>query len=178
MEFDKSKPFLVTGANGYLASHLIKSLLKRGYKVRGTVRSLAKKERYEYLTNLDAEHKNNLDFVEADLSDEKSWEKAVQGIDYIFHVASPIPPYVPEDENEIIIPAVNGTKFVLQAAINAGVKKVVVTSSTLAVWFGNQDKVVDETMWSDTNKCSHYPKSKTLAEKASWEFYEKNKDKI
>lgn len=62
--------------------------------------------------------------------------------------------------------------------MKAGVKKVVITSSCLAIWFGNQEKVIDESMWSDTNKCSHYPKSKTLAEKAAWEFYEQHKSKI
>jgi len=93
------------------------------------------------------------------------------------HIASPIPPYVPKDEDEIIKPAVAGTINVLNAALEKGVKRVVVTSSCLAILTG-VNKVHTEEDWADATKTVAYPKSKILAEKAAWDFYEKNKDKI
>ena len=175
---NESGLILVTGASGYIASHCIKLLLDLGHKVRGSVRSLAKKEKYEFLLNLSPSNNSNLSFVEAELQDANSWLNAVDGCRYILHIASPIPPYVPKDENEIIKPAVEGTINVLNAALEKGVEKVVVTSSCLTLLFGNDGKEVNEDDWSDINKCSHYPKSKVLAEKAAWEIYEKNKDRI
>jgi dihydroflavonol-4-reductase len=169
---------LVTGASGYIASHCIKILLDQGFNVRGTVRSLARKEKYQFLYEVSPNSATQLTLVEAELENVESWRKAVEGCQYVLHVASPIPPYVPKDENEIIKPAVEGTINVLNASLESGVKKVVVTSSCLTLFFGNDGKCVSEEDWSDTNKCSHYPKSKVLAERAAWEFYEKNKEKI
>jgi nucleoside-diphosphate-sugar epimerase len=173
-----SKPILVTGATGYIASHVIQRLLQQGYKVRGTVRSLGRKEKYAFLYKLVPEKVDNLTLVEAELTDSESWPKACDGVDYILHIASPIPPYVPKDEDEIVKPAIAGTMNVLNSALEKGCKKVVVTSSCLSIFFGNEDKVLTEEDWSDLSKCPAYPKSKVLAEKAAWEFYEKNKDKI
>jgi len=119
-----------------------------------------------------------LSFVEADLQDENSWLAACDGVESILHIASPIPPHVPKDDMEIIKPAVEGTVNVLNAALKKGVKKVVVTSSCLALLFGNEGKTLTEDNWSNPDKCAGYPKSKVLAEKAVWEFYEKNKGKI
>ena len=127
MESNKNIPVLVTGASGYIASHLIKILLERGHKVRGTVRSLSNRSKYEFLYRLAPEKNDNLTLVEADLTDRASWPAAVEGCEYIFHIASPIPPYVPKDENELIGPAVAGTVNVLEAAAEKGAKKVVVT---------------------------------------------------
>jgi len=141
-------PLLVTGATGYLASHIIKLLLQQGYKVRGTVRSLANKDKYQFLYDLIPEKKQNLELAEADLTDKASWGKAVEGIEYIFHVASPIPPYIPKDEMEIIRPAIDGTLNVLEAAVQKGAKKVVVTSSCLAIFVGNAGRVLTEDDWS------------------------------
>ena len=178
MENTVSTPILVTGATGYVASHCIKLLLERGYKVRGTVRSLANNEKYQFLYDLVPESRENLTLVEANLSDAQSWPAVVEGCEYILHIASPIPPYIPKDENEIIKPAVDGTLNVLNSALEKKAKKVVITSSCLAVWIGNGLKVVDENDWAVLEYCHHYPKSKVLAEKAAWEFYENNKDKI
>src|SRR5690349_10541348 len=100
------KPILVTGATGFLASHIIKQLLDQGYKVRGTVRSLARKEKNQFLHELVPERNSNLELVEADLLNSDSWEKAVQGVEYVLHVASPFPIQAPKDENELIRPAV------------------------------------------------------------------------
>ena len=171
-------PLLVTGATGYLASHLIKILLEKGYKVRGTVRSLAKKEKYEFLYSLVPEKKNNLELVEADLTDKASWPRVIEGVEYVFHIASPISASVPKDEMEIITPAVEGTLNVLEAAVEKKVKKVIVTSSCLAIFLGNNGKLCTEDDWGNEAIAKPYPKSKILAEKAAWDFYEKNKDKI
>lgn len=95
MESNNAKPVLVTGATGYIASFLIKLLLEKGHTVRGTIRSLASKEKYGFLMKLDGLER--LELVEADLMDENSWDKAVTGCDFVFHVASPIPPYIPKD---------------------------------------------------------------------------------
>jgi nucleoside-diphosphate-sugar epimerase len=179
MQSTSDKPILVTGASGYIASHLIKLLLEKGYKVRGTVRSLADKSKYDFLYNLVPEKKDNLEFFEADLTNKASWQKAVEGCEYIFHVASPFPAGAPKHEDELIIPAVEGTLNVLEAALDKEAKKVVITSSFAAISFGNESKkVLTDDDWSDEVKCPAYPKSKVRAEKAAWEFYEKNKDKI
>jgi len=103
--------------------------------------------------------------------DEKCWDKITEGCEFVFHVASPIPPYVPKNEDEVIVPAVNGTKYVTQAAIRNKVKRLVFTSSGFAVFFCGEEKIFNEDDWSDPAKCSHYPKSKVLAEKALWELY-------
>ncbi len=171
-------PLLVTGATGYLASHIIKILLEQGYKVRGTVRSLAKKERYQFLYDLAPEKRDNLELVEAELLDKTSWSKAIEGVEYIFHVASPLPAEKPQDEMEIIKPAVEGTLNVLEAAVEKKAKKVIVTSSCLTFFVGHSGRLLTEEDWSKEEYLQGYPKSKFQAEKAAWEFYEKNKSKI
>ena len=169
---------LVTGVLGYVASHLIKLLLLKDYQVRGTVRSLSNKQKYDFLYNLAPEKNCNLELVEANLTNRSSWDSAVEGCEYVFHIASPVPPYVPKDEMEIIGPAVSGTTNVLEACLAKGVKKIVVTSSCLAITIGNSDKVSTEETWSKEEECPAYPKSKVRAERAAWEFFKKNKDKI
>jgi len=179
MQANTESPVLVTGASGYIASHLIKLLLERGFKVRGSVRSVSNQAKYQFLYDLVPEKKDNLTLVEAELTNKESWLKAVEGCHYVFHVASPIPPSVPKDENELIIPAVEGTLNVLEAAVQKGVKKVVVTSSCLTVMMGQPEgKENNEEDWSREDILPAYPKSKVKAEKAAWEFYEQNKGKI
>ena len=172
------KPILVTGATGFVASHVIRLLLEKGYKVRGTVRSLANKDKNAFLYNLVPEKNENLELVEADLLKTATWPAAVAGVDYVMHVASPFPSSTPKDENELIRPAVDGTTNVLQAAIDSGVKKVVLTSSIAAVMFGNEGKVTGPDDWSVEEKCTAYPKSKTKAERAAWDLWKKSEGKI
>lgn len=128
---------LVTGASGYIATHIVKQLLDKGYRVRGTVRSLKNEKKVAPLRSLSdkAKARFEIELVEADLIDEKSWLAAVNGCTYVIHTASPFPTGVPRDENELVRPAVDGTLNVLRACVQDGsrVKRVVLTSSTAAV---------------------------------------------
>jgi len=177
MEISKASPILVTGATGYLASNIIKILLERDYKVRGTVRSLAKKEKYDFLTKLVPEKSHNLEFAEADLLDPRKWSAACEGIEYVLHVASPFPAHSPKDENEIIKPAVDGTLNVLKACVEKGVKKIIVTSSVAAMYCGNLGTITEDD-WSIEEKCPAYQKSKLRAERAAWDFWRQNNGKF
>ncbi|EGC29045.1 hypothetical protein DICPUDRAFT_159425 [Dictyostelium purpureum] len=179
-----SETVLVTGGSGYLALFCIVKLLKEGYKVRTTVRKLSRKEdvltsiKYSGLSVSDDE----IEFVEADLLSDNGWSDAVKGCKYILHVASPFPPVQPENEEDLIRPAVDGTLRVLKAARDdTNVKRVVLTSSTAAVAFGkpneNLGRPFTEEDWTFIDEtCSAYGKSKTLAEKAAWNFIEKECD--
>jgi len=165
---------LVTGGTGFLASHIILQLLENGYKVKTTLRSLQRK--IEIINMLEAggiTDLNNLSFVETDLTKDNNWDKALQGCDYVQHVASPFPAQEPKDENELIIPARDGALRVLKAARDAKVKRVVLTSSFAAIGYSIDpiDHIFTENDWTDPD--SHIPpyiKSKTIAEKAAWEF--------
>jgi len=167
---------LVTGASGYIAGHCVRELLEHGYRVRGTVRSLADGRKTEHLRRMAESLGGALELVEADLSADRGWSEAAKGCTYVLHVASPFPPEVPKDEMDLIRPAVDGTRRVLRAAAEAGsVKRVVMTSSVAAVAFGHtdgHDKVRTEADWSQVENCEAYQKSKTLAERAAWEYVE------
>ncbi|MEM8602044.1 MAG: NAD-dependent epimerase/dehydratase family protein, partial [Bacteroidota bacterium] len=125
-------PVLVTGLTGYVGSYLTADLLRRGYAVRGTLRNAKKFERVRAAL---AEHApiDKLTAVEADLLDAESWRAAVEGVTHIHHVASPFFVVQPEDPDEMIVPAREGTLNVLRAATEAGVQRVVLTSSLVAV---------------------------------------------
>lgn len=127
MQSNIDSPILVTGTSGYLASHLIKLPLERGFKVCGSIRSLANKAKYQYLYDLVPAKNDNLTFVDAELTNKESWLKAVEGCQYVFHIATHMPRGSPKDENEVIIPAVEGTLNVLEASLEKGVKEVLVT---------------------------------------------------
>jgi len=126
---------LVTGASGYIALHVVDILLKQGHKVRGTVRSIKDETKIAPIKKLNtSSSSSNLELVEAELLNADSIEKAVQGMDYVIHIASPLPLANPSDENEVIRPALEGTLNVLRSAYsNKTVKRVVVTSSGLAI---------------------------------------------
>ena len=167
---------LVTGGSGFIALHCIDQLLEKGFMVRTTIRSESRKEEIiramDKYPNLD----QNLEFHICDLLKDEGWEAAVDGCDYVLHVASPFILEVPSDENVLIKPAVDGTLRVLNACSKAHVKKVVLTSSVAAVAYGHgAEKTYDESDWSNTGEDSGitpYAKSKTLAEKAAWKFVE------
>lgn len=175
MESTKTKKtVLVTGGTGFLGVHTILQLLQQGYEVKTTLRSLAKKDT---ITNALKEGGisdfSHLSFIEADLTDDKNWDEAVKNCDYVLHVASPFPAQDPKDENELIIPARDGALRVLKASRDAGVKRVVLTSSFAAVGYSIniEDYVFSEKDWTDADaELPAYIKSKTVAEKAAWKF--------
>ena len=159
---------LVTGITGYIGEHCAAELLREGYEVVGTVRSLAKADATRKAISKVAQT-DNLSFVEADLLSDKGWNDAMQGCSYVLHVASPFFLKEPQNENELIAPAVDGTLRVIKAAKSAEVKRLVLTSSTFAIIAGKETGKYGPQDWSDTNKnIGAYAKSKTLAERAAW----------
>src|SRR5215472_11960915 len=121
---------LVTGGSGFIGSHCIVQLLSAGHQVRTTVRNLAREgEVRALLKNGGVEAGDRLSFFAADLEKDSGWKEAAQGCEYVLHVASPIPPNLPKHEDELIVPARDGALRVLKAARDAGVKRVVLTSS-------------------------------------------------
>ena len=160
---------LVTGISGYVGQHVAAELLKNGYLVRGTVRSIAKaqatKAAIEAVTSVE-----NLEFVEADLLADAGWNEAVTGCNYVIHVASPFYLAEPKNESDMIAPAVDGTKRVLNAAVHAGVRRVVLTSSVVAMTTGKPSGTYGPDAWVDTeSNIGAYAKSKALAEQAAWD---------
>ncbi len=169
---------LVTGGTGYIATYIIDQLLKNGYKVRTTLRSLNReKEVRAALAELGQTPESELEFFEADLTADGGWAEATANVTYVMHVASPLPITMPKDENELIIPAKEGALRVLKAAKKAGVKRVVMTSAFGAAGMGytkeKNNYVFTEKDWSNLEpgtKINAYYKSKTIAEKNAWEF--------
>lgn len=168
-----SQPILVTGASGFVAIHSIIQLLEQGCKVRGTLRTMRREQELRDTLRKYIDADDRLEFVEADLNQDAGWEQAVDGCEYVFHIASPFPLLNPEHEDELIKPAVDGTLRVLRAAHAAGVKRVVLVSSNAAISAGHngENRTFTEEDWSDLNNpIGAYSKSKTLAERAAWDF--------
>jgi nucleoside-diphosphate-sugar epimerase len=166
---------LVTGGSGFVASHTILQLLNAGHRVRTTVRDLKREpEVRAMLKQGGVQAGDRLSFFAADLQNDAGWAAAVADCDYVLHVASPFPPSVPKHEDELIVPAREGALRVLRASRDARVKRVVLTSSFAAIGYGHppQSAPFDETYWSDTTggDVTAYVKSKTLAERAAWDF--------
>ncbi len=170
---------LVTGAGGFIAKHVVLELLAAGYGVVGSVRSDSRRD--EVLAAVPAHLPSRRDlgqrlrFVKLDLSSDAGWREAMAGVDVLMHTASPLPMAQPRDENDLVRPAVDGTLRALGAARAAGVRRVVLTSSTAAVTNrrpGNDKERFDESDWSDPawTGMTPYSKSKTLAERAAWDF--------
>ena len=177
MSFDQTSPILVTGVTGYIGSHIAKNLLEKGYKVRGTVRAIDKKEKYDFLYDY-ADKPDSLEIVEADLMNARSWDKVAKGCQYVIHSACPNLVKEPKNPDDLIRPAKEGTLNVLNAALREGVRKSVVTSSIMTMWMGNKDKTVSEDDWLDETNLDVENKAKALTEKAVWEFWSMNKDKM
>lgn len=168
---------LVTGGSGFIASHCIAQLLAAGHRVRASLRSAAREaELRAMLRQAGAEAGEDLSFALADLQHDDGWAQAAAGCDYVLHVASPFPPDLPRHEDELIVPARDGALRVLRAAREAGVRRVVLTSSFAAIGYGHPERATpyDETVWTDlSGPVAAYPKSKTLAERAAWDFIER-----
>ena len=156
--------------------------MKEGYNVRTTVRSEKRENDVRAMIKKGGvEAQENLSFVIADLTKDEGWSEAVKGCDYVLHVASPFPLIQPKNENDLIIPAMDGSLRVLRAAKDAGVKRVVLTSSFAAIGYGykSTDKPFNEENWTNLDaKVTPYVKSKTLAERAAWDFIEKEGENL
>ena len=166
---------LVTGGTGFIGLHCLQQLLDKGYKVRTTIRSESRKQEVLEAMKKHSSNCENLEFYIADLLKDDGWKEAVEGSKYVLHVASPFFLGEPENEDVFIRPAVEGTLRVLKACADADVQKVVLTSSFAAVGYGHprEKEVYTEEDWSSVDgEISAYAKSKTLAEKAAWEFVE------
>jgi dihydroflavonol-4-reductase len=166
---------LVTGGSGFVAIHCIAQLLDAGYQVRTTVRSLARETDVRaMLATAGVPAGQALSFVQADLMSDAGWPAAVAGCTFVLHVASPFPPNVPKHEDELIVPARDGALRVLRASRDAGIKRVVLTSSFAAIGYGHKqtDRPFTEQTWTDSSSpdLTADVKSKTLAERAAWQF--------
>ncbi len=169
---------LVTGGSGFIGAHTILQLLAGGHQVRTTVRSLKREGDVRAMLKVGGvEVGNRLSFIATDLEKDAGWREAVAGCEYVLHVASPLPPSVPKNEDELIAPAREGTLRVLRASRDAGVRRVVLTSSFAAIGYGYKSRTApfNETDWTDLNGevVAPYQKSKTLAERAAWDFMAK-----
>ncbi len=166
---------LVTGGSGYVAGFCIAQLLKEGWAVRTTVRQLSREAEVRAMLAQLVHSGKRLSFVAADLIADPGWPEAIAGCDYVLHVASPLPTTNPRDDDELVRPARDGALRVLRLSRDAGVRRVVMTASTAAVAYGHggRSEPFTEADWSDeTNRAdtSAYERSKTIAERAAWDF--------
>ncbi|WP_215241820.1 SDR family oxidoreductase [Dyadobacter helix] len=173
-----NKTVLVTGGSGFVGIHTILQLLQKGFQVHTTIRTLAKKDNVSTALKASAvENISSLRFFEADLTSDAGWDEAMKGVSYVLHVASPFPAQEPADENELLVPARDGALRVLKAAQNAGVKRLVLTSSFAAIGYSinPRNHIFTEEDWTDVHvPLPAYIKSKTVAEKAAWDYIGQN----
>lgn len=169
-----SETVLVTGGSGSIASWAIIELLKVGYNVRTTVRSLDKESAVRAQIATAVQAGDRLSFFAADLTSDEGWDAAVAGCEYVLHIAAPVGVEAPRDPNVLIEPTRDGALRLLRAACGAQVKRVVMTSAIEACRppMTSPDSVTDENLWTDTNdpQLGPYRLAKTLAEQAAWNF--------
>jgi dihydroflavonol-4-reductase len=170
----ETKTVLVTGGSGFLGGWCVVELLRRGYRVRTTVRDPSREGEVRAGVGEQVDAGDRLAVLAADLLADGGWAQAVDGCDYVLHVASPFPPVQPKDPDELIVPAREGTLRVLRASLDAGVERIVVTSSIAAVTGGAKpvSGPLTEENWSDPDnlKMTPYARSKTIAEQAAWDL--------
>jgi len=181
----KDEIVLVTGITGFLGAHTAIQLLRKGYKVVGTLRNMERGEPTKKMIGKFVPDLKNLVLEEADLNDNQIWNDLTNGIDYVQHIASPFPRELPKNEKDLIHPAKEGTLNILRAASKNKVKRVVLTSSLAAIVYGKNTrelkKVFDESDWTDeTNRKDSTPyfRSKTIAEKSAWDFIANNNSEM
>src|SRR5436309_3196264 len=174
MAEDPGQTVLVTGGSGYLGGWCVIELLRRGYTVRTTVRSLSREPQVRAAIGSEVDPGDRLTVLAADLTSDEGWPEAVEGCDYVLHVASPFPPKQPKDPDELIVPAREGTLRVLHASLDGGAKRIVVTSSVAAIRLseGAASRRLDEGDWTDPDSpgLTPYVRSKTIAERAAWDL--------
>ena len=174
MGVGEGKTVLVTGGSGYIGGWCIIQLLQQGYRVRTTVRDLKREGAVRQTLSAQVDPGDKLTFFAANLTSDDGWDAAMAGCDYLLHVASPLGVAEPKDPNVLIVPARDGAKRAVAAAIKAGVKRVVMTSSVAAATHGPTapDSITDESVWTDVKgpKINAYYQSKTIAEKAAWDL--------
>lgn len=168
---------LVTGGTGFVGAHCVVQLLDAGFRVRTSLRSLARADDVRALVRAGGADPAGLEFAQADLLHDDGWRAAADGAAYVLHVASPLPMHQPKDPHELIVPAREGTLRVLRAARDAAVRRVVLTSSFAAIGYGRPDpgRPYTEEDWTDPSApgLAPYTQSKTLAERAAWDFLER-----
>jgi len=168
------KTVLVTGGTGYLGGWCVVELLRRGYRVRTTVRDPAREPEVRASVGSQVDAHQHLSVHVADLTSDEHWQRVIEGCDYVLHVASPLPASQPRDPNDLIVPAREGTLRVVRAVLDAGVRRVVLTSSAAAISGGHEGigRALDETIWTnlDAPGLTPYARSKTIAERAAWDL--------
>ena len=164
-------PVLVTGGSGYLGTQLIAALLRDGRQVRATVRSLQSEGDVRAAVRRGEADDGGLEVVTADLTADEGWAAALAGCDEVHHVATPM--IQPDDPDEVLVPARDGTLRVLRAARDASVRRVVLTSSFVAIGYTPKPGAeFTEDDWTDpgTPGLAPYPRSKVIAERAAWDL--------
>jgi len=165
---------LLTGISGFLGGHVALELLRQGFEVRGSLRSLERTDKVRVALAKAGADVSRLEFVALDLLQDKGWREAAEGCRFVQHVASPFVLQAPRDRNELIRPAVDGTRRALTAAFGAGAERVVLTSSIAAIAYGhtNRSRPYTPDDWTDLNgpHVPAYPESKTRAEREAWEL--------
>lgn len=178
---DKSAPIMVTGATGYVAGRLIEKLLTEGHTVHAAVRQPDNKEKTKYLDALAEKTPGNIKYFKADLLEEGAYDEAMKGCELVFHTASPFVRIVKDPQKDLVDPAKNGTRNVLNSANKTeSVKRVVVTSSCVSIYGDSRDVLnmpnqeLTEEIWNTTSSLEHapYSYSKTEAEKEAWKIAE------
>ena len=161
----------VTGASGYIALHVIAGLLDQGYEVRGTLRDMARGDKVRAALARQTEV-SKLTFAQTDLTSDDGWDEAFAGCRYVQHVASPLPMVEPKNHDDLIVPARDGALRALDAALRAGVQRVVLTSSIAAIGQGHEarDNFTEDDWSVATPEIGAYALSKTVAERAAWDF--------
>jgi len=174
---DGDETVLVTGGSGFLGGWCLVELLRGGYRARTTVRDLGRERAVRANVGSQVEVGDRLEVLAADLTKDQGWPEAIDGCDYVLHVASPFPSAQPKDPDELIVPARDGTLRVLRESLAAGVKRIVLTSSVAAVrnarpGVGSDGRQLTEADWSDPDNLdlTPYTRSKTIAELAAWEY--------
>lgn len=174
---DKTKPVLVTGATGYVAGWLVKKLMEEGIHVHAAVRNPDNKKKTKHLDDIAAKSSGTITYFKSDLLEEGSYEEAIKGCEVVFHTASPFSINVEDPQRDLVDPALNGTRNVLNSVNKVDtVKRVVLTSSCAAIYTDASECAqypngeITEEIWNTTASLDYQPYSysKTVAEKEAW----------